>query len=83
MASGNTSAKLTEAGIAHLEVADVTGSPEMLGRRVKTLHPKIHGGILADRSKPEHLADLETNGSTPSTSSCRTSTPSPRTPPSS
>ena len=62
VASGNTSAKLTEAGIAHLEVAQVTGSPEMLGGRVKTLHPKIHGGILADRSKPEHLDDLEANG---------------------
>jgi phosphoribosylaminoimidazolecarboxamide formyltransferase/IMP cyclohydrolase len=43
----------------------VTGSPEMLGGRVKTLHPKIHGGILADRSKPEHLADLEANGIVP------------------
>ena len=62
VASGNTSARLTEAGVAHIEVADVTGSPEMLGGRVKTLHPKIHGGILADRSKPEHLADLEANG---------------------
>ena len=62
VASGNTSAKLTEAGIAHLEVAQVTGSPEMLGGRVKTLHPKIHGGILADRSKPGHLDDLATNG---------------------
>ena len=62
VASGNTSATLSEAGIAHIEVADVTGSPEMLGGRVKTLHPKIHGGILADRSKPEHLADLEANG---------------------
>ena len=62
VASGNTAAKLSEAGIAHTEVADVTGSPEMLGGRVKTLHPKIHGGILADRSKPEHVADLEANG---------------------
>ncbi len=61
IASGNTSATLTEAGIAHSDVASVTGSPEMLGGRVKTLHPKIHGGILADRSKPEHLVDLETN----------------------
>src|SRR3974390_2072027 len=61
VASGNTSAKLREAGIAHREVADVTGSPEMLGGRVKTLHPKIHGGILADRSKAEHVADLEAN----------------------
>ena len=61
VASGNTSAKLAEAGIAHLEVAQVTGSPEMLGGRVKTLHPKIHGGILADRAKPEHRDDLATN----------------------
>jgi phosphoribosylaminoimidazolecarboxamide formyltransferase/IMP cyclohydrolase len=61
IASGNTAATLREAGIAHAEVAEVTGSPEMLGGRVKTLHPKIHGGILADRSKPEHLADLEAN----------------------
>jgi phosphoribosylaminoimidazolecarboxamide formyltransferase/IMP cyclohydrolase len=62
VASGNTSATLREAGIAHSEVAEVTGSPEMLGGRVKTLHPKIHGGILADRSKPEHLEDLKVNG---------------------
>ena len=62
VASGNTSAKLSQAGIQHSEVAEVTGSPEMLGGRVKTLHPEIHGGILADRSKPEHLADLEANG---------------------
>jgi phosphoribosylaminoimidazolecarboxamide formyltransferase / IMP cyclohydrolase len=62
VASGNTSAKLSEAGIAHVEVAELTGSPEMLGGRVKTLHPTIHGGILADRSKAEHMADLEANG---------------------
>ncbi len=62
VASGNTAAKLSEAGVAHTEVAEVTGSPEMLGGRVKTLHPKIHGGILADRSKPEHLDDLAANG---------------------
>ena len=62
VASGNTAAKLSQAGIAHIEVAEVTGSPEMLGGRVKTLHPKIHGGILADRSQPEHLDDLEANG---------------------
>ena len=61
----------------------MTGSPEMLGGRVKTLHPKIHGGILADRSKPEHLDDLEANGIGPSTWSCATCTRSPRIPPSS
>jgi len=64
IASGNTSRLLTEEGIEHVDVATVTGSPEMLGGRVKTLHPKIHGGILADRSKPEHVADLEANGIT-------------------
>ncbi len=62
VASGNTAAALSEAGIAHLQVAEVTGSPEMLGGRVKTLHPKIHGGILADRDVPGHMADLEANG---------------------
>ncbi len=62
VASGNTAAALADAGIAHLQVAEVTGSPEMLGGRVKTLHPKIHGGILADRDVPSHMADLEANG---------------------
>jgi len=50
LASGNTAAALAESGIAHRAVSDVTGAPEILGGRVKTLHPAIHGGILADRS---------------------------------
>jgi phosphoribosylaminoimidazolecarboxamide formyltransferase/IMP cyclohydrolase len=58
VASGGTAKALSDAGIAHLEVADVTGFPEMLDGRVKTLHPRLHAGILADRSKPEHLAAL-------------------------
>src|SRR3954469_25569635 len=62
IASGNTSKALTEAGIEHATVESVTGAPEMLGGRVKTLHPKIHGGILADRSKADHLADIEKHG---------------------
>ena len=61
IASGQTSAALNEAKIPHRDVASVTNSPEMLGGRVKTLHPKIHGGILADRSKEEHLADQKMN----------------------
>ena len=65
VASGNTSTALAEAGIAHLGVAEVTGSPEMLGGRVKTLHPRIHGGILANRDEPSHLADLEAQSITP------------------
>src|SRR5580658_4999264 len=58
VASGGTAQALRDAGIAHVEVADVTGFPEMLDGRVKTLHPRLHAGILADRSKPEHLAAL-------------------------
>jgi phosphoribosylaminoimidazolecarboxamide formyltransferase/IMP cyclohydrolase len=62
VSSGGTSEALGQAGIAHTEVADLTGAPEMLGGRVKTLHPTIHGGILADRSKPDHMADVERRG---------------------
>ncbi|MGH9069536.1 MAG: bifunctional phosphoribosylaminoimidazolecarboxamide formyltransferase/IMP cyclohydrolase [Acidimicrobiales bacterium] len=62
VSSGGTSAALAGAGLAHTPVEAVTGSPEMLGGRVKTLHPAIHGGILADRSDPAHRADLEANG---------------------
>jgi phosphoribosylaminoimidazolecarboxamide formyltransferase/IMP cyclohydrolase len=65
VASGKTAAALADAGIAVTEVADVTGAPEMLGGRVKTLHPKVHGGILADRSDPTHRADLDANGIDP------------------
>jgi phosphoribosylaminoimidazolecarboxamide formyltransferase/IMP cyclohydrolase len=59
VSSGKTSVALREAGVEVMTVESVTGSPEMLGDRVKTLHPKIHGGLLADRSSPDHLADLE------------------------
>ena len=62
ISSGGTSAALADAGIAHIEVADLTGAPEMLGGRVKTLHPAVHGGILADRDKPEHLDALDRLG---------------------
>ena len=65
VASGNTSAALAAAHIPHRQVSEVTGSPEMLGGRVKTLHPAIHGGILADRSVPSHLDDLAAQGIEP------------------
>jgi len=65
VSSGGTAGALTEAGVACIEVAEVTGAPEMLGGRVKTLHPAIAGGILADRTKPDHLADIEARGITP------------------
>ena len=58
VASGGTAKVLDAAGIDHLEVAEVTGVPEMLGGRVKTLHPGIHAAILADRSIESHLEDL-------------------------
>ena len=54
IASGGTATALGDAGIAHLDVADVTGFPEMLDGRVKTLHPRLHAGILADIEKSEH-----------------------------
>jgi phosphoribosylaminoimidazolecarboxamide formyltransferase/IMP cyclohydrolase len=59
VSSGGTAGALAGAGLAVLAVEEVTGSPEMLDGRVKTLHPAVHGGILADRSKPAHLAQLE------------------------
>lgn len=58
VASGKTAAALYDVGIEHTTVESVTGSPEMLGGRVKTLHPRLHAGILADLGNPEHVADL-------------------------
>ncbi|MFZ0493425.1 MAG: bifunctional phosphoribosylaminoimidazolecarboxamide formyltransferase/IMP cyclohydrolase [Acidimicrobiia bacterium] len=65
LASGGTRRALADLGIATTSVAEATGSPEMLDGRVKTLHPKIHGGILADTSNPDHVRDLEANGIKP------------------
>ncbi len=62
LASGGTAAALAAAGIHHETVEAVTGSAELLSGRVKTLHPAIHAGILADRGRPEHLADLARAG---------------------
>ncbi|MCU0550355.1 MAG: bifunctional phosphoribosylaminoimidazolecarboxamide formyltransferase/IMP cyclohydrolase, partial [Leptolyngbya sp. Prado105] len=59
ISSGGTAQTLKEAGLPVTKVSDYTGSPEILGGRVKTLHPRIHGGILARRDLPEHIADLE------------------------
>jgi phosphoribosylaminoimidazolecarboxamide formyltransferase / IMP cyclohydrolase len=65
VSSGGTAAALGAAGIAHVTVESVTGFPEMLDGRVKTLHPAIHGGLLADRSKPDHLAAIDEHGIAP------------------
>jgi phosphoribosylaminoimidazolecarboxamide formyltransferase/IMP cyclohydrolase len=59
VSTGSTAATIRDAGIAVTDVAEVTGSPEMLDGRVKTLHPSIHGGILADRRLESHRAQLE------------------------
>ncbi len=61
ISSGGTAKSLLAAGIPVTKVADYTGSPEILGGRVKTLHPRIHGGILARRDVPQDLTDLENN----------------------
>ena len=65
ISSGGTAGVLRDGGVDVTEVAEVTGAPEMLDGRVKTVHPIVHGGILADRSKPEHLADLAAAGAEP------------------
>jgi phosphoribosylaminoimidazolecarboxamide formyltransferase/IMP cyclohydrolase len=58
ISTGGTARALTEAGVKVVPVSEVTGAPEILGGRVKTLHPKIHGGILADLTDPDHVEQL-------------------------
>ena len=61
ISSGGTHAVLQAAGIPVMKVSEYTGSPEILNGRVKTLHPKIHGGILAQRGNPSHDLDRKAN----------------------
>ena len=65
LSTGGTARLLAEAGIAVTEVAEHTGFAEMLDGRVKTLHPTIHGGLLARRDLPEHVAAIERHGIAP------------------
>lgn len=65
LSTGGTAKALREAGLAVVEVSDFTGFPEMLDGRVKTLHPKVHGGILHQRSKPEHVDQCRSQGIEP------------------
>ncbi len=58
VSTGGTAQSLADAGVPVIGISDLTGFPEMLEGRVKTLHPTVHGGILADRDKPEHLATI-------------------------
>ncbi len=62
LSTGGTAKMLREAGLTVTEIGDYTGFPEMLDGRVKTLHPKVHGGILARRDLPEHLATIAEHG---------------------
>ncbi len=62
ISTGGTAKLLAEQGLPVTEVAEVTGFPEMLDGRVKTLHPKVHGGLLARRDLPEHVAALQAHG---------------------
>jgi len=58
LSTGSTAKNLADAGIPVIEVSQYTGFPEIMGGRVKTLHPRIHSGILADQNNPEHLAAI-------------------------
>ncbi len=62
ISTGGTAKLLADQGLPVTEVAEVTGFPEMLDGRVKTLHPKVHGGLLARRDTPEHMAALKAHG---------------------
>ena len=65
VSSGGTARAIAEAGVPVIDVADITGVPAILGHRVVTLHPKVHGGILADPTDASHRADMDEYGITP------------------
>jgi phosphoribosylaminoimidazolecarboxamide formyltransferase/IMP cyclohydrolase len=65
LSTGGTAKSLREAGVAVTDVAAYTGSPEILDGRVKTLHPKIHGGLLGRRGDPKHVAEMTQHGISP------------------
>ena len=62
VSTGGTYNSLKKAGVPVKQISDLTGSPEILNGRVKTLHPKVHGGILARRDIPDHLEEIESHG---------------------
>ncbi|HET6789254.1 MAG TPA: bifunctional phosphoribosylaminoimidazolecarboxamide formyltransferase/IMP cyclohydrolase, partial [Aquabacterium sp.] len=62
LSTGGTAKLLADQGLPVTEVSEVTGFPEMLDGRVKTLHPRVHGGLLARRDLPEHMAALKEHG---------------------
>lgn len=62
VSTGGTAKTLRESGVKVMDVSEVTGFPEMLDGRVKTLHPLVHGGLLGDRRKPSHVAQMAESG---------------------
>jgi phosphoribosylaminoimidazolecarboxamide formyltransferase/IMP cyclohydrolase len=65
ISTGGTAAALAQAGLAVTDVSDLTGFPEMMDGRVKTLHPKVHGGLLAIRRNAEHTKAMQDHGIRP------------------
>ena len=65
VSTGGTAKALKDAGLKVIDVAELTGFPEMMDGRVKTLHPKVHGGLLAIRANKEHAAAMQTHGIKP------------------
>src|SRR5512139_4226896 len=65
LSTGGTAKTLREQGVSVADISDYTGFPEMLDGRVKTLHPKVHGGLLGQRSKKEHVKKMEEHGILP------------------
>src|SRR5450631_4083104 len=65
VSTGGTAKTLKDAGLTVIDVAELTGFPEMMDGRVKTLHPKVHGGLLAIRANKEHAASMEKHGIKP------------------
>src|SRR5215213_10797288 len=65
VSTGGTAAKMRELGAEVRDISDLTGFPEMMDGRVKTLHPKVHGGLLGVRDNPEHVAAMAEHGIQP------------------
>ena len=65
VSTGGTAKAIKDAGLPVIDVSELTGFPEMMDGRVKTLHPKVHGGLLAIRGNPEHAAAMEQHGIEP------------------
>src|SRR5215217_9082269 len=65
ISTGGTAKTLRDGGITVRDISDLTGFPEMMDGRVKTLHPRVHGGLLAIRDNPEHVAAMQQNGIEP------------------